>query len=540
MLQSFKTELRRGAMKDAILIGFWRFKMKRLAGACAAVIAFLSSAIAAHPSLEACGGINANTSEGARNGRVVSQADERAIEDFIRQADGLPGVSIAIVKDDEIVYARGFGYRDLSTCAPATSDTRYYLKSTTKNFLGVAAAVLHEEGAIELDAPVSEYLPELKFPDGLRSEQSSLRDHLTHTQPYFDSGLNYRTAFPGNLPEEDFVEHVNEYSQSKDIKFRYSNFGPIMAAHAMGAKTGVNWREFIRKKIFEPAGMLDSFTVMAEAEQGPMAQGYVGGGENEFEPSLTKVDSQMHAAGGAVSTVADLGRWLIINLNEGWIDGEQVLPKRAIEQAHARQVQLDWDFFEFHRFAHGLGVYSADYDGDLLMHHYGGETHLSFMPEHKLGVVVLANELDFGGRVTHALAASIYDMLLDKADVTARMDRRLEEIAEAKSKLNGRLDQYLAKVRSEAPTAEPVFILDDIIGAYENDRLGAMQIVKDGAALRVRFGAIDGALDHLGGDAYLADIGLWNSMPPQVFVFRQDEELGFVLDWGGRIFKRSH
>lgn len=514
--------------------------MKSLLGACAAAVAFVTPAFAAHPSLDACGGVAANTSEGVRNGRIISRADERRIEDFIRRADALPGVSIAVVKDDEIVYARGFGFRDLSACEPATSQTRYYLKSTTKNFLGAAAAVLQEEGAIELEAPISDYLPGLQFPDGLRPEQSSLRAHLTHTQPYFDSGLNYRTAFPGNLPEEAIVEHVNAFSESEDIRFRYSNFGPIMAAHAIGAKTGTNWRDFIREKIFEPAGMDDSFTVMADAEKGAMAQGYIGGGDAEFAPSLTKVDSQMHAAGGSVSTVADMARWLIINLNEGRIDGEQALPQRAIEQAHARQVQLDWDFLEFHRFAHGLGVYAADYDGDVLMHHFGGETHLSFMPERRLGVVVLTNELDFGVRVTHALAATICDMLLDKNDVAARMDRRLEEIGQAKANVAGRLDQYLAKVKSEAPDAEPVFGAADLIGTYENDRLGEMSIVKDGETLRVNFGAINGALDPLGGDAYLADIGLWNSMPPQVFIFRNDDKLGLVLDWGGRIFKRRN
>lgn len=513
--------------------------MKSLPRACAAALVLITPALAAHPSLEACGGVAANLSEGVRNGRVISRADERRIEDFVRRADALPGVSIAVVKDNEIVYARGFGFRDLKTCEPATSRTRYYLKSTAKNFLGAAAAVLQEEGVIELDAPISDYLPNLQLPDGLRPEQTSLRDHLTHTQPYFDSGLNYRTAFPGNLPEERFVEHVNAFSDAQDIRFRYSNFGPIIAAHAIGEKTGTSWRDFIREKIFEPAGMNDSFTVMAEAEKGPMAQGYVGGDSAEFTPSLTKIDSQMHAAGGSVSTAADMARWLIVNLNEGRIDGKQALPKRAVEQAQARQVQLDADFAEFHRFAHGLGVYSADYEGDLLMHHFGGETHLSFMPERGLGVVVLTNELDFGVRVTHGLAATIYDMLLDKDDVAARIDRRLEDIAGAKSQMAGRLEQYLAKVKSEAPDAEPSFAPEELVGTYESDRLGSMSIVDSGGALRVKFGALDGALDHLGGDVYLADIGLWNSMPPQVFTFGNNDELGFVLDWGGRIFTKN-
>jgi CubicO group peptidase (beta-lactamase class C family) len=517
-------------------ISIWR--LAAASGILWVTMGWAGMALAAHPAIEACGGFSANRSEGVQNARWLSRAEERKIESFLQRADATPGVSIAVVRGDEIIYARGFGYRDLSGCATATSKTRYYLKSTTKNFLGAAAAVLHEEGAIELDAPISDYLPDLKLPDGLRAEQVSIRAHLTHTQPYFDAGLNYRTAFPGNLPEEDFIDHVNTFSVTKDIRFRYSNFGPIMAAHAIGAKTGVNWRELIAEKVFAPAGMNDSFTVMTEAEKGEMAQGYMGGFEKAYTPELTKIDSQMHAAGGAVSTVSDMARWIIINLNHGEINGVQVLPHRAIEQTHARQTQLKASFEDYQRFAYGLGLYSADYEGDLLMHHFGGETHMSFMPERGLGVVILTNELDNGVWVTHALASTIYDMLLGKNDIDARIERRLAGIAEGKTRVANRLDQYLAMVREQAPEGPPTLSEEEIIGAYGNKRLGDLSILERDGALAVDYGAIKGALTHVSGDLYLADIGLWNTMPPQRFTFRMDEALGFILDWDGRIFER--
>lgn len=512
---------------------------RRLAAAIMPLVisGWAETAFAVHPAVEACGGFSVNRSEGVQNARALSRANERRIESFLQRADATPGVSIAIVKGDEIIYARGFGYRDLADCANATSQTRYYLKSTTKNFLGAAAALLHEEGAIELDAPISDYLPELKLPDGLRPEQVSIRAHITHTQPYYDAGLNYRTAFPGNLAEEEFIDHVNEFSESKDIRFRYSNFGPIMAAHAIGAKTGVNWRELIAEKVFAPAGMSDSFTVMAEAEKGEMAQGYLGGFDAAYRTELTKTDSQMHAAGGAVSTAADLARWLIINLNQGVIDGEQAFPRRAITQIHAPQSQLQANFQDYERYAYGLGLYSAEYEGDVLLHHLGGETHMSFMPERGLGIVVLTNELDNGVWVTHALASTIYDMLLGKSDVDARIERRLAAIADGKTRVAGRIEQYLAMVRDKAPDGPPTKSAQQIIGAYRNDRLGDLSIIEKDSGLAVEYGVIKGALSHVGGDLYLADIGLWNSMPPQRFTFRTDEAFGPILDWDGRIFE---
>lgn len=223
-------------------------ELRSIAAFAGALLTFTASAHAAQPSIEACGGFAANRSEGVHQKRVLSRHQERIIEAFLADAAATPGVSVAIVKGDRIVYARGFGFRDLANCEKATSDTRYYLKSTTKNFLGAAAAALHEEGAIELDAPISEYLPGLQFPDGLNPAQASIRAHLTHVNPTFDAGLNYRTAFSGNLPEDEFINHLNEFSQNKGIKFRYSNVGPIMAAHAISAKTGTNWRDFIREK----------------------------------------------------------------------------------------------------------------------------------------------------------------------------------------------------------------------------------------------------------------------------------------------------
>ncbi len=505
-------------------------------GAFAAITA--PPAHAAHPSADACGGAAINKDEGIRDGRIVSRAMERRVEQFLQDADATPGASIVIVKGHRIVYARGFGFRELEDCSKAAPDTRYYLKSTTKSFLGAAAAVLHEEGAIELDAPIADYLPDLALPEGAPGTAISIRSHLTHTQPYFDAGLNYRTAFPGNLPDKEIVAHVNDYARMSDTRYRYSNFGPIMAAHAIGAKTGTHWRDFIAQKVFTPAGMTNSFTSMEEAMKGPMAISYLGAQNDAYEMTQTKTDSQMHAAGGSVSTVADLGRWLIINLNGGMIDGAQAIPQRAIEQVQARQAQLKASYSEYNRFAYGLGLYSAEYDGDLLLHHFGGETHMSFMPEHGLGVVVLANELGFGSVVTHRLASTIYDMMLGKPDIDDRISRRLKEIDARKISFVDRLVGYLVQMEKQAPVGEPKFTSNELIGDYVDPRLGKMSVAHNDGGLKLIFGALSGPLTYISGDGYLADFDPWGG-PPQLFVFRTDEQQGFVLDWGGRIFERQ-
>ncbi len=483
--------------------------------------------------MDSCGTLQAN----GQLGQAGPNTLDRLITDFISDTVLTPALSVAVVKNDKVIYARGFGFSNLENCTRAATDTRYYLKSVTKSFLGMAAALLHEQGDIMLDEPISAYLPDLRTPEGINPKHISLRAHITHTQPYFDAGLNYRTAYPGNLPESGFITHVNEFAQTADINFRYSNFGPIMTAHAIGEKTRVNWRDLITDKIFSPAGMQNSFTSIALAEQGPMATAYLSDKDGRFIVTQTKHDSQMHAAGGSVSTVEDLARWIILNLNQGRIDGSQVFPKRAVEHAHARQVYLDWDFLEIHRFAHGLGVYSADYDDDLLMHHFGGESHLSFMPEHKLGIAVLSNAISDGSRVTHNLALTLYDQLLSKPDLDSRIERRLTKTRQDIAEFEKRKTAYLRDLQENTPENNPQYSYTQLTGHYLDNRLGEMIItVNDQNQLQLQFGALSSQLMHLGADSYRMDIDPWGGMPPQAITFRKNENGTLVLDWGGRIF----
>ncbi len=500
-------------------------------------------AFALIPTLNASGSIVTEcvglkpSNQSIRDREVVSKTFDEIVENFVAQSTLLPGISISVVKDDAVVYGQSFGYRDLEFCTPVTADTRFYLKSTTKSFVGMAAAVLHETGTIDLDAPISDYLPQLVLPKEINAAQISLRDHFTHTQPYLDSGLTFRIAFPGNLSSNDFISHVNRFARVTDIKFQYSNFGPVIGAHAIRENTGIDWHDLISDYVFTPAGMSDSFTSIAEAENGPLAKSYIRNEDGVFVKTQTKADGQMHAAGGAISTTEDLSRWLVLNLNGGTLKGAQLLPKRVVEHAQSRQVYLDWDFLGFHRFAHGLGVYSADYDGNLLMHHFGGETHVSFMPEQGIGVVVLTNAIGEGVHVTHRLAATIYDILLNEPDVKGNILKRLEIIRTRVSSLKQRNLEYRKSMRDAAPKGQAVFGLNDLNGRYNDERLGSIEVSISSKGLVFRFGEMSGRLTHLVGDSFLADFGMWDEFP-ELFVFRYDKASGIVLDWDGRIFIR--
>lgn len=503
----------------------------------AAVLASVLSAASAdsQPSIGKCGVFKANEG-GSADRRAVPKSLENQIVSFARDSSLFPGMAIAVIKDGEVVLQRGYGFADLGSCVPVTVETQFYLKSTTKSFLGLLAALLHEEGVVGLDAPVTKYLPGLQLAAPLNADQISLRSHFTHTIPYMDSGLNYVTAAFGNLPEAEFIPHVNRFAAPRSIEFSYSNFGPIIGAHALGAATGANWRDLIEIRIFTVAGMSSSVTHVSKASAAAVS--YLSPAKGDFVENYTKDDRQMHAAGGAFSSILDMAKFTQIELGGGAINGEVIFPKRAMEQARARQAQLDWTYFEFRRFAAGLGLYDADYEGDILTHHFGGETHFSFMPERGLGVVILTNAIGDGSLVTHRLAALIYDELLEKKDARERWARRLAEIDSSFDQGRKQIDDYYVEMRRRAPRGPKTIQASELAGVYRNDRLGDVAITADAGALSIQIGAKDGAPEWVSGDAYFVDVGLWGE-PPALWVFRSGDKPGeMVIDWGGRIFTR--
>ncbi len=458
---------------------------------------------------------------------------ESKIQPLLSQYQSLPGAAISVVKDGKMIFAKGWGYADLENCQPVTPDSVFYLKSTTKSFLGMAGALLHEQGKIDLSAPISEFLPELTLPEPLQASQVSLQDHFTHTQPYFNSGLNYLTAFVGNLPESEYVAHSNQFAIAADIKFRYSNYGPIMAAHALSQKTGRSWNDIIDQDVFAAAGMAHSTTRVAKAETLALAKAYMGGESNYFQHTAIKTQAQMHAAGGAFSSANDLAKWLQINLGTGKLGETEIFPRRAVERAQAPLVAVDRDFLEIHRFAHGLGVYRADYQGDLLLHHFGGETHVSFMPEHNLGVVVLSNEIGYGFATTHELALTIYDVLLGKNDIEQKLEERFSAIAGRLERRRGQVAQATADAKDPAPEKVPF----ELAGTYANPRMGEMQVTSKEDGFHVIFGEVSSKLFHYDGASYRAQLESW-SPRLYTFSFELDENQQPILNWGGRIFKK--
>jgi CubicO group peptidase (beta-lactamase class C family) len=460
---------------------------------------------------------------------------DRRIETLLEEFEVTPGLAVGVIKDGRKAYARGFGHRELETCAPATEKTGFYLLSVTKSFTGMLAALLHEEGVIELDQSLAHYFSGIAMGDSINPAQTSVRDLLNHRAGFRNGAINFRTFVPGNVDNAELMRLLENHSQPAPITFRYSNTAYIVAAAVMEKVTGTTWRELLEQKLFQPLGMSTTTPYIERAKGGEFAWPYTLDRDGSFVRAPVKVEAQMHAAGGVVSSVEDLLRWVEMNLSRGRLDGEQVLPERAVRQALSPQIQYDWTYYKFRRFAYGFGVHNSDYEGDLLIHHFGGPIHLSFMPEHNLGVVVLTNGTQPSLGFSHMLAAYIYDLLLEKPDVDAKYEREAQDVKdetlERLERFRTEEDELLAQGSPE-PLARPFASYE---GRYHSDRLGTMVVETEGDQLVLTYGVVVTELIPHQPDAFLTY--LIPGELPVVFRFELDDEGNpIVLDWDGRRF----
>jgi CubicO group peptidase (beta-lactamase class C family) len=370
-------------------------------------------------------------------------------ERLLREFPETPSVGLAVVVDGKPLVVRGIGVRDVVTKAPADAKTGYYIASSTKSYLGTLAALLATRGVVDLDKPVTQYLPELRLPDGLAPDRVTLRTLLSHTSGLRNDAIVARTAFTGDHTPA-LLTNLVARSGVADSKFAYDNLGYVVGALVLERVTGKKWQDLLDRELFTPLGMHRTTAYMSEAKKGPMASPHWNKPDEAVARiDMMKTDATMHAAGGLVTTPEDLARWLEANLNGGRVGGKQALPKAAFEIAQKPYATMSSDFYRFKRRGYGLGWYDSDFEGETLIHHFGGfegwKAHVSFMPQHRIGVAVVANVSGLGGRMTDVLAAYVYERLLGKpsfdATYAAQLTKERDAMTQAKERVRADIER---------------------------------------------------------------------------------------------------
>ncbi|MCB0562824.1 MAG: beta-lactamase family protein [Phaeodactylibacter sp.] len=406
----------------------------------------------------------------------------------------IPGISVAVVKDGQPIYTKGFGYADKENGVKATEQTSFYIASSTKSFTGLMAALLDQKGLIQLDEAITTYLPAELFPDAVNARQIKVRDLLTHTMGMENGPVTMRLAFTGDHSHEK-LKQLLQYCEPTEKgygHYQYSNFGYNLYGIMLEEKTGKPWQQWMEELLFEPLGMSRTTAYMSKAEKNgwPVAAPYSGIPGNIERIYLEKKDNTMQSAGGLITTAEDMGRWLAVNLQKGKLDGKQIFPAALFEATHGRLAETGGEFPPFTREHYGLGWHIGKYDKFAQLHHFGGfagfSTHVSFLPQEGLGVAVMVNDAVAGTRVMNLLAAYAYDWWLQREKAEKNGQKGLDEITKRMEKVGEMVAKGRAK-RAER-TWQLALPFEAYAGVYYNDSLGTLKVANADNALEVSIG----------------------------------------------------
>jgi CubicO group peptidase (beta-lactamase class C family) len=382
---------------------------------------------------------------------------DRFVNGVLQAAPEAPSLGIAVVQDGRTIYLH-------------ESDTAYYIGSTTKAYTGLACAILASRGQLDLDAPITKYLPEVTL-----KKAPTLRQFLTHTSEIENSGIVFRTAYTGEHTQSQLIAMLSQSNPGKP-GFHYDNLGYVVASLVIERITGKPWQVVLDDLVFTSLGMNHTSAYMSEAQKWPMPKPYYvnRNGEVAVMP-LMKNDQMMHAAGGIVTTAGDLARWLNANI----LGSGGGIPRAAFDEAEKLQTPTPIQRGDFKSSGYGFGWYRGDYRGEAALFHGGGfpgwQSFFSFLPERKIGVGVMTNASGASNLALMAVTSYVYDRLLGKQpDAAARIEQLKADIAKGRAAMLADVEKrskrtWMLKHPNDAYT-----------GRYLNPELGTMEIHTEG------------------------------------------------------------
>jgi CubicO group peptidase (beta-lactamase class C family) len=343
----------------------------------------------------------------------------REVEKLARkeiQENALPGLAIAVVFQDKVVYAKGFGVRDVNTKAPVDADTVFQLASVSKSVGSTVVAELVGEGKITWDSKLSILDPTFAMFDPWVTREITIRDMYAHR-----SGL---PEHAGDLLEDlgftrAEILHRLRY-QHPESSFRshyaYTNFGMTEGGVAAAKAYGLEWEEAAKQKLYNPLGMISTSSRYADFVARPnKALGHVLV-DGKWVQKFKRDPDTESPAGGVSSSVNDLAKWMRLQLANGKFGGKQIVDEKALAETHHPHMLTGFSPFTGLPGFYGLGWnVSYDQQGRLHLSHsgafaLGAATHVNLVPGEQLGIVVLTNGYPLG--IAEALGTIFLDTAL--------------------------------------------------------------------------------------------------------------------------------
>lgn len=448
--------------------------------------------------------------------------------------------------DGRTILSRSYGSAYVTAGVAADDRTLWYVASTSKSFTGFGVALLAQQGALRLDAPIRSLLPQAQWHPDVRTDSLTLAHFLSHTHRINDNAVVMSAAFTGAIPEARWPALIAVAGPQPTNDLIYSNFGYNVAAMVIDAIRPEGWRRYLEQNVYLPAGMRDTYARVSGLDPKRIAKPHRLRADGRYvtEP-FYKTDATMNSAGGHLATLHDLARWTIVQTDSGIIEGRRVFPREVVALSHrliARQTRDQAKRFAFfEREGWGAGWDVGTYEGERMVSRFGSyhttRSHLSFLPGRRVGAVAMSS----GGisALTDIIAAFAYDLEAGRADARERVAARMTELRTRAA--GGRASLATQDSVRAARQRQPLGggrSLADFAGDYEEPSFGRITFTVTAGGLAYRWGALSGPAEIFDASKAQMRIEIAGSGNVVTFAFAADGPAE-SLTWQGVTFRRS-
>ena len=424
----------------------------------------------------------------------LSSADiDRLAERTLKTFD-VPGISIGIVKDGKLIHAKGYGIRNLNNGKPMDENTLVGIASNSKAFTAAALGILVDEGKLQWDDKVTDYIPEFKLADAYVTGEFTVRDLLTHRSG-LGLGAGDLMIFPGgsDFAQKDIIHNLRYLKAVSSFrsKFDYDNLLYIVAGEVITRITGKSWQEFIETRIMQPLQMTASaadFYRLKDTGNVAAPHAPINGKVRVVTADLNPV---MDAAGGIYANITDMSKWVIMQMEDGsYGKGQKLFSKAIQDEMWMPQTIIatkGGGAYNTHFLSYGLGWMLSDVSGYKQVMHTGGlagmVTQVTLIPELKLGIIVLTNQQS--GGAYSAISNQIKDGYLGIKNID-----RIKEGKDRADRAQAEADKVVKEIEAGLTAAskdkKQDINTDAYIGTYADNWFGDVLIEKGKDGLRLR------------------------------------------------------
>jgi CubicO group peptidase (beta-lactamase class C family) len=393
----------------------------------------------------------------------------------MRQDWKVPGLALAIVRNDSIIFARGFGVRELGKPEPVDEHTIFAIASCTKAFTATLVGMLTSEGKFAWDDRATDRLPGFRLYDPYVTQEITLRDLLSHRSGLArGDGLWYGTT----LTRDDVIQRVRylEPSWSFRSTYGYQNIMFTTAGEIAAKAAGTTWDRLVRERIFLPLGMLETNTSVSALE-GLLD---VAAPHEEIHDTIQVIEwrnvDNIGGAGTINSSIADMAQWVRLQLRDGRLGERRIVDSAVIAETHSPQTMIPRTGLlqklvpEGHFYAYGMGWFLQDYRGRMLIQHGGNldgmSAYVALMPEEHVGFVMLSNLS--GSPLRTPLQYRIFDTFIGGGarDWSREWKAAVDSITKEGKERDARIDS------SRVMGTEPSLPIERFAGTYHHRMYG--------------------------------------------------------------------